>query len=319
MDNIKTGNLIKEARKEKGLTQKELAEALHITDRAVSKWERGLCAPDIALLEPLGEALSLSVTEIISGERHSEPDAETAVRETISYSSAEIRQRTRDARTKIIIIGLIAAMLAAAVCLGIMWYKGLFYIIGRYPSPDGSTVTTVYSRNMSYSGPPEEGGFTLKDTGHYRGMVGYLNAEFKGLWWSPDGLKQVVSMSVDGEGWEEVGNTFLAISDFVRNSGGNLDHDLERGIYDNEFFADVLWDDEHFHRLIEFEFVQWSSADPDKMLIYFWYVDAADAFREGYMWYDYESGLVSGEMEIERGEKEADTMHKMWDEIMGTP
>lgn len=41
MDNIKTGALISERRKEKGLTQRELAERLHVTDRAVSKWERG--------------------------------------------------------------------------------------------------------------------------------------------------------------------------------------------------------------------------------------------------------------------------------------
>ena len=57
MDNAKTGTFIKELRKEKHLTQKELADLLHVTDRAVSKWERGLCAPDISLLEPL--ALSL--------------------------------------------------------------------------------------------------------------------------------------------------------------------------------------------------------------------------------------------------------------------
>ena len=100
MDNIKTGNLIRETRREKNITQRELAEALHITDRAVSKWERGLCAPDIALLEPLGEALGLSATELISGERHSAPDTETAVRETLSYSRAEIHQRTKAARTK---------------------------------------------------------------------------------------------------------------------------------------------------------------------------------------------------------------------------
>lgn len=43
MDNIKTGALIRERRKEKGLTQRELAERLHVTDRAVSKWERGVC------------------------------------------------------------------------------------------------------------------------------------------------------------------------------------------------------------------------------------------------------------------------------------
>lgn len=61
MDNEKIGAFIKELRKEQGLTQKELAEALSITDRAVSKWERGLNAPDIALLEPLAKLLGVSV------------------------------------------------------------------------------------------------------------------------------------------------------------------------------------------------------------------------------------------------------------------
>ena len=46
MDNLQTGAFIRELRKEQGMTQKELADRLHITDRAVSKWERGLCAPD---------------------------------------------------------------------------------------------------------------------------------------------------------------------------------------------------------------------------------------------------------------------------------
>ncbi len=317
MDNLKTGNLIREARKSKTMTQLELAQRLHVTDRAVSKWERGVCAPDIALLEPLGEALGLSVTELISGERDSLPDAETAVRDTISYSRAEIRQRTKAARRKIAAFAIAAAILAAAVCLGIMWYKGVFYIIGRYPSPDSSTLTTVYSRDMSYSGPPEEGGFTLKDTGHYRGMVGYLNAEFKGLWWSPDGKKQVVSMTPVGEGWEGFGDTVLSLSDYERNKGCNLDLYLERSIYGERFFEGVPWDGDNIpRRCIEFEFVQWSGADPDKMLIYFSYFDAEMDFREGYMWYDYESGEISGEMEIERGEKETDFIHKMWDEVM---
>lgn len=315
MDNIKTGGLIREARKEAGLTQLELAGRLHISDRAVSKWERGLCAPDIALLEPLGEALGLSVTELISGERHSRPDAETAVRETISYSRAEIKQRTKAARTKIIVIALTAALLAAALCLGLMWYKGVFHIIARYPSPDGTTVTTVYSRNMSYSGPPEEGGFTLSDKGYFRGRTSYADAEFRGLWWSPDGRYRVVSMYAEGKNWYGEGETILSLADYTRNIGCNLDAYLERGLYGNELFAAVPTDDEHGRKGIEFEFVQWSQADPDKMLIYFFYTDVSSAFREGYFWYDYESGEVSGEMEIEQGEKETDFLHEFWEQV----
>ena len=47
------GTFIAEMRKEKGLTQQNLADQLHVTDKAVSKWERGLCYPDLTLMEPL--------------------------------------------------------------------------------------------------------------------------------------------------------------------------------------------------------------------------------------------------------------------------
>ena len=60
MNNSELGARIRRARLAAGLTQKQLADRLHITDRAVSKWERGLSAPDIALLEPLADALHLT-------------------------------------------------------------------------------------------------------------------------------------------------------------------------------------------------------------------------------------------------------------------
>ena len=53
MEHEKIGAFISLLRKEKGLTQKELAAQLNVTDKAVSKWERGLCYPDISLLSPL--------------------------------------------------------------------------------------------------------------------------------------------------------------------------------------------------------------------------------------------------------------------------
>ena len=56
-------------RKEKGLTQKELAQQLYVSDKAVSKWERGLSLPDISLLTPLAEILGVTVTELLRGER----------------------------------------------------------------------------------------------------------------------------------------------------------------------------------------------------------------------------------------------------------
>ena len=87
MDMAKTGQYIAQARKEKGLTQQQLAEALNITGAAVSKWERGLSFPDVSLLEPLTMILDVSVIELLQGERQAEAQ----------ISTAEAEQRVRDA------------------------------------------------------------------------------------------------------------------------------------------------------------------------------------------------------------------------------
>lgn len=65
MDAIYTGNMIAARRKKLGFTQKELAERLHVTDKAVSKWERGINFPDIALLEKVAAELQFSVIDLL--------------------------------------------------------------------------------------------------------------------------------------------------------------------------------------------------------------------------------------------------------------
>lgn len=69
MDQIKSGKFIAEIRKEKGLTQKQLAESLGISDKTISKWERGNGMPEVSLMMPLCEVLEISVNELLSGER----------------------------------------------------------------------------------------------------------------------------------------------------------------------------------------------------------------------------------------------------------
>lgn len=67
MDAGKTGKFISEKRKAINLTQKELADKLHVTDKAVSKWERGLSFPDISILIPLAEILNISLYDLLKG------------------------------------------------------------------------------------------------------------------------------------------------------------------------------------------------------------------------------------------------------------
>ena len=69
MDANKIGSFIKELRTQKKMTQKELAEAINCTDKAISRWETGRGVPEVSLLVPLSKALDVSVNELLTGER----------------------------------------------------------------------------------------------------------------------------------------------------------------------------------------------------------------------------------------------------------
>ena len=69
MNSYVTGGTIRALREKRGLTQKVLADKLSVSDKAVSKWETGRGLPDLSLLEPLGTALGVSVTELLTGEQ----------------------------------------------------------------------------------------------------------------------------------------------------------------------------------------------------------------------------------------------------------
>ena len=91
MDIIKTGNLIKELRIEKCLTQKELSEKLNVSTAAVSKWENGKGFPDISILEPLSAELGISITELVKGEKTTEiPENDFIAKDIIEISKKEI-------------------------------------------------------------------------------------------------------------------------------------------------------------------------------------------------------------------------------------
>lgn len=73
MNNEKMGNFISEMRRSQNLTQKELAAKLEITDKAISKWERGISCPDISLLIPLARILGVTTSELLNGEKCAAP------------------------------------------------------------------------------------------------------------------------------------------------------------------------------------------------------------------------------------------------------
>lgn len=105
MDIIKSGNFIREERTKCGLTQKELADKIGVTDKAVSKWETGRGFPDVSLLKPLSQALNISVTELIEGEKIKENPLDTSDKIIIeTYNQKALFLKT--ASVILIIIGV---------------------------------------------------------------------------------------------------------------------------------------------------------------------------------------------------------------------
>ncbi len=145
MDKNATGRFIAELRKQKGFTQKELAEKLMVTDKAISRWETGKGLPDTSLLKPLGDVLGVSVTELLSGKKIEEVDmkerADNIILEALNYSK---RMLASVIGTILFIIGI--AFIISPLFLASqshIWALGIIIVVG----------TTLYSciRKRGYS------------------------------------------------------------------------------------------------------------------------------------------------------------------------
>lgn len=132
MDKERFGAFVAGERRRLGVTQRELAQRLFISDKAVSKWERGLSLPDVSLLIPLAELLGVTVTELLEGrrlERSGEMEVEQVerlVKRTLTMAEgtpAEARENRR--RRGVVWLGCTAW--AALELLG-------FFLLGSSPS-----------------------------------------------------------------------------------------------------------------------------------------------------------------------------------------
>jgi transcriptional regulator with XRE-family HTH domain len=99
MDNKKIGNFIAEMRKANNMTQKDLAEQLNVTDKAVSKWERGMGYPEITTIPSLAKVLNISTSELMLGQKidsdtGNSSDPEVIVSDTMEFVEQAHRQKT---------------------------------------------------------------------------------------------------------------------------------------------------------------------------------------------------------------------------------
>ncbi len=111
MDQIKIGKFISLKRKEKNITQSELAEKLNITDRAISKWENGVCLPDAGNMPTLCKILDITINDLFSGEVVDMKDNERKLEENLFEMVKMKEQRDKELLTIEIFIGVIVSII----------------------------------------------------------------------------------------------------------------------------------------------------------------------------------------------------------------
>ena len=136
MDQIKIGRFIAEERKNKGYTQRQLADILGISDKTISKWERGNGFPEVSLLLPLCNELEISVNELLTGERVSEDEYQKKAEENMM----DLVREAQESKKKIILSVMVAGLvIIAAVPMFVIsgafvmetWMRFILIGIGR--------------------------------------------------------------------------------------------------------------------------------------------------------------------------------------------
>ena len=152
MDQIKIGKFIQETRKEKNLTQKELAERLDVSDKAVSKWETGNGLPEVSLMLPLCEILEISVNELLSGERLDERHYQEKAEENIVHLISEKEEAKKKLALSIaagcssVLSGVTLFLLAGLLPMAV-WLRVLVVAIGVVVTGAGIGVACVLDRD----------------------------------------------------------------------------------------------------------------------------------------------------------------------------
>ena len=133
MDQIKIGKFIAELRKEKEMTQKELADKLGVTDRAVSKWENGRGMPDVSLLRKISDTFEITVNELLSAEKIDDKDKAQKLEENYFCAVDSKIKLQNDVAGHIILkfIGYVLLLIAYGYFdTEPFWWVNLFIIIG---------------------------------------------------------------------------------------------------------------------------------------------------------------------------------------------
>lgn len=151
MDQIKIGKFIADERKRKGYTQKQLSEKLEISDKTISKWERGNGFPEVSLLLPLCDELEITVNELLSGERVSEENYQKKAEENMVNLVKETQENKKKIVLSVMIAGLsvfaaVPLFMLSGVLVMETWLRVLLIVIGAVVVCGGISIACILDR-----------------------------------------------------------------------------------------------------------------------------------------------------------------------------
>ena len=151
MDQERIGKFLAKCRKDKHITQSELAEKLGVTDKSVGNWENGRNMPDLSLFKPLCDELGITINELIFGEKISKDDYqekfEQNIVNTIDYSTKKINKYSNVIGLLLVIFGLFISLSAVMIFPSESSWGGIYSVFGMVIFVIGISKLT---RNVKY-------------------------------------------------------------------------------------------------------------------------------------------------------------------------
>lgn len=151
MNQDKIGRFIASLRKEKNMTQEQLAEKLGVTDKSVSRWENGKTMPDISLFKPLCDELGITINDLLSGERIDKKDYQGKFEEniinTIDYTNKRLENKNNYIGLILIAFGVLIAITAVSIFPSDSSWGSIYSVLGVLFSLIG---VSKFTRKLSY-------------------------------------------------------------------------------------------------------------------------------------------------------------------------
>ena len=164
MNQIKIGRFISECRKQKDLTQKELAQRLFITDKAVSKWERGIAMPDTSIMLELCDILGISVNELLSGEKINVEGNDKKNEELLLQMAKEIEKKNKTIWSSMWVIMSISitALIVGLLVVAVLMPEGPWQLVTVIAICVVFLIPCLYALKLEVS----IGAYKCKNCGH---------------------------------------------------------------------------------------------------------------------------------------------------------